>query len=99
MKDGKLAYDTNIGGEHHLIVFPTVRSGGQPQAGGTHAATRRNLATLDRRRAGGADTQNGFAEFPSPGRALDIGQTGFPGPVSHYEAVRSSPASCARSPC
>jgi len=86
IKDGKLAYDMNIGGVHHLAVSD------QPVAGSTRLGLRmrrnqgRNIATLlvDDRPAGGFETQLGFVSFIS-WSGLDVGRDRS-SPVSHYDA-------------
>jgi arylsulfatase len=87
MKDGKLAYDMNIGGEHHLIVSDRpVPAGNRKLAVRMRRNQGRNLATIliDGEPAGSFDTQNGFVSFIS-WSGLDIGRDRS-SPVSHYEA-------------
>jgi len=87
MKDGKLAYDMNIGGEHHLIVSDRpVPAGNRKLAVRMRRNQGRNQATLliDGESAGSFDTQNGFVSFIS-WSGLDIGRDRS-SPVSHYEA-------------
>jgi hypothetical protein len=87
MKDGKLAYDMNIGGEHHLIVSDRpVPAGNRRLAVRMRRNQGRNLATIliDGEPAGSFDTQNGFVSFIS-WSGLDIGRDRS-SPVSHYEA-------------
>jgi len=87
MKEGKLAYDMNIGGEHHLIVSEhAVPAGNRKLAVRMRRNEGRNLATLliDGEPAGSFDTQNGFVSFIS-WSGLDIGRDRS-SPVSHYEA-------------
>lgn len=87
MKDGKLAYDMNIGGEHHLIVSDRpVPAGNRKLAVRMRRNQGRNQATLliDGEPAGSFDTQNGFVSFIS-WSGLDIGRDRS-SPVSHYEA-------------
>jgi len=87
MKDGKLAYDMNIGGEHHLIVSDRpVPAGNRKLAVQMRRNKGRNLATIliDGEPAGSFDTQNGFVSFIS-WSGLDIGRDRS-SPVSHYEA-------------
>ncbi len=89
MKDGKLAYDMNIGGEHHLIVSDRPVPAGNRKLGVAHAPRprARNVATLliDGEPAGSFDTQNGFVQLH-----LLVGPRHRPrpfgSPVSHYEA-------------
>ncbi len=87
MKDGRLAYDMNIGGEHHLIVSDRpVPAGNRKLAVRMRRNQGRNIATLliDGEPAGSFDTQNGFVSFIS-WSGLDIGRDRS-SPVSHYEA-------------
>jgi arylsulfatase len=87
MKDGKLAYDMNIGGEHHLIVSDRPVPAGNRKLGVRMRRNQgRNIATLliDGEPAGSFDTQNGFVSFIS-WSGLDIGRDRS-SPVSHYEA-------------
>ena len=87
MKDGKLAYDMNIGGEHHLIVSEHPVPAGNRRLGVRMRRNQgRNIATLlvDGEPAGSFDTQNGFVSFIS-WSGLDIGRDRS-SPVSHYEA-------------
>ena len=87
MKDGKLAYDMNIGGEHHLIVSEHPVPAGNRKLGVRMRRNKgRNIATLlvDGAPAGGFDTQNGFVSFIS-WSGLDIGRDRS-SPVSHYVA-------------
>lgn len=87
MKDGRLTYDMNIGGEHHLIVSDRpVPTGNRRLAVCMRRNQGRNLATLliDGEPTGSFDTQNGFVSFIS-WSGLDIGRDRS-SPVSHYEA-------------
>ena len=87
MKDGKLAYDMNIGGEHHLIVSDRPVPAGNRRLGmRMRRKEGRNFATLliDGEAVGGFDTQNGFVSFIS-WSGLDIGRDRS-SPVSHYTA-------------
>ena len=87
MKDGKLAYDMNIGGEHHLIVSDRPVPAGNRRLGvRMRRKEGRNFATLliDGGAVGGFDTQNGFVSFIS-WSGLDIGRDRS-SPVSHYTA-------------
>jgi arylsulfatase A-like enzyme len=87
LKDGRLTYDMNIGGEHHLIVSDRPVPAGNRRLGVRMRRNQgRNLATLliDGEPAGGFDTQNGFVSFIS-WSGLDIGRDRS-SPVSHYEA-------------
>src|SRR3990167_930583 len=87
MKDGKLAYDMNIGGEHHIIVSDRPVPAGNRRLGVRMRRDKgRNLATLliDGDAVGSFDTQNGFVSFIS-WSGLDIGRDRS-SPVSHYEA-------------
>ncbi|MEK7686837.1 MAG: sulfatase/phosphatase domain-containing protein, partial [Pseudomonadota bacterium] len=86
MKDGRLAYDMNIGGEHHLIVSDRPVPAGHRRLGVRMRRDKgRNLATLliDGEPVGGFDVQNGFVSFIS-WSGLDIGRDRS-SPVSHYE--------------
>ncbi len=87
IKDGKLAYDMNIGGEHHLIVSDRPVPAGNRRLGvRMRRKDGRNFATLliDGEPVGGFDTQNGFVSFIS-WSGLDIGRDRS-SPVSHYAA-------------
>jgi arylsulfatase A-like enzyme len=87
MKEGKLAYDMNIGGEHHVIVSDRPVPAGNRRLGvRMRRKDGRNFATLliDGEPAGSFDTQNGFVNFIS-WSGLDIGRDRS-SPVSHYEA-------------
>ena len=87
VKDGRLAYDMNIGGEHHLVVSDRPVPAGNRRLGVRMRRNQgRNLATLliDGEAAGGFDTQHGFVSFIS-WSGLDIGRDRN-SPVSHYEA-------------
>jgi arylsulfatase len=87
MKDGKLAYDMNIGGEHHIIVSDRPVPAGNRRLGVRMCRREgRNLATLliDDEPAGGFDVQHGFVSFIS-WSGLDIGRDRN-SPVSHYDA-------------
>jgi hypothetical protein len=87
MKDGKLAYDMNIGGEHHLIVSDRpVQAGNRLLGVRMRRDKGRNLATLliDGEAVGSFDTQHGFVSFIS-WSGLDIGRDRS-SPVSHYDA-------------
>ncbi|HTR85409.1 MAG TPA: arylsulfatase [Reyranella sp.] len=87
IKDNRLTYDMNIGGEHTIAVS------GRPVPAGNHLLGLRmrrdkgkNVATLliDGEPAGGFTTQLGFISFIS-WSGLDIGRDRS-SPVSHYEA-------------
>jgi arylsulfatase len=87
IKDNRLTYDMNVGGQHHVIVSD------QPVPAGNHLLglrmrreKGRNVATLliDGAPAGGFDEQLGFVSFIS-WSGLDIGRDRS-SPVSHYEA-------------
>ncbi len=87
MKDGRLSYDMNIGGEHHLIVSDRPVPAGNRRLGMRMRRNQgRNIATLliDGEPAGSFETQNGFVSFIS-WSGLDIGRDRS-SPVSHYEA-------------
>jgi len=87
MKDGRLCYDMNIGGEHHLIVSDRPVPAGNRRLGVRMRRNQgRNLATLliDGAPVGSFDTQHGFVSFIS-WSGLDIGRDRS-SPVSHYEA-------------
>jgi arylsulfatase len=88
VKDGRLVYDMNIGGEHHVVVSDRVL-----EAGNRRLAVRMrrnnkgmNTATLliDGAPAGSLETQMGFYNFIS-WSGLDIGRDRG-SPVSHYDA-------------
>ncbi len=87
VKDGRLVYDMNIGGEHHVVVSDRVL-----EAGNRRLAVRMrrnkgiNTATLliDGAPAGSLETQVGFYNFIS-WSGLDIGRDRG-SPVSHYDA-------------
>lgn len=87
IKDGRLAYDMNIGGEHHLVVSDRPVPTGNSRLGVRMRRNQgRNIATLliDGAPAGSFETQNGFVSFIS-WSGLDIGRDRS-SPVSHYEA-------------
>ena len=86
IKDNRLTYDMNVGGQHHIAVS------NRPVPAGNHLLGLRmrrnkgmNVATLliDGAPAGGFETQLGFVSFIS-WTGLDIGRHRS-SPVSHYE--------------
>ena len=87
IKDGRLTYDMNVGGQHHIAVSDRPVPAGNRRLG---VRMRRNkginVATLliDGEPAGGFETQLGFISFIS-WSGLDIGRDRS-SPVSHYEA-------------
>ena len=87
VKDNRLVYDMNIGGEHHLIVSDRRVAAGNRRLG---VRMRRrngvNVATLliDGAPCGSFETQHGFVSFIA-WSGLDIGRDRS-SPVSHYEA-------------
>lgn len=87
MKDGRLAYDMNVGGQHHVAVSDRPVPEGNRRLGvRMRRKEGRNIATLliDGEAAGGFETQAGFVAFIS-WSGLDIGRDRS-SPVSHYEA-------------
>ena len=87
IKDNRLTYDMNVGGQHHIAVSD------RPVPAGNHLlglrmrrAKGHNVATLliDGQPAGGFETQMGFISFIS-WSGLDIGRDRS-SPVSHYDA-------------
>ncbi|MGD9885792.1 MAG: arylsulfatase [Reyranella sp.] len=87
IKEGRLSYDMNIGGEHHLIVSDRPVPAGNRRLGVRMRRNQgRNVATLliDGEAVGGFDTEHGFVSFIS-WSGLDIGRDRN-SPVSHYEA-------------
>ncbi|MFO1160766.1 MAG: arylsulfatase [Reyranellaceae bacterium] len=87
IKEGRLVYDMNIGGEHHLITSDRPVPTGSRRLGVRMRRNQgRNVATLliDGEAVGGFDTQHGFVSFIS-WSGLDIGRDRN-SPVSHYEA-------------
>jgi len=86
VKDGRLIYDMNIGGEHHLIVSDRpVPAGNRRLALRMRRRDDMNVATLliDGQPCGGFETRLGFVTFIS-WSGLDIGRDRS-SPVSHYE--------------
>ena len=87
IKDGRLTYDMNVGGAHHVIESDRRVPEGNRRLGLRMRRTNgRNVATLliDGEAAGGFDEQLGFIAFIS-WSGLDIGRDRG-SPVSHYEA-------------
>ena len=87
IKDNRLTYDMNVGGQHHIAVSD------RPVPAGNHLLGLRmrrnkgqNIATLliDGMPAGGFESQMGFISFIS-WSGLDIGRDRS-SPVSHYDA-------------
>jgi arylsulfatase len=87
IKDNRLTYDMNIGGQHNIAVSDRPVPAGNRRLG---VRMRRNkginVATLliDGEPAGGFESQMGFVAFIS-WSGLDIGRDRS-SPVSHYEA-------------
>jgi arylsulfatase A-like enzyme len=87
VKDGRLVYDMNIGGQHHLVASDRVlEAGNRRLAVRMRRAKGINTATLliDGAPAGSLSTQLGFLNFIS-WSGLDIGRDRG-SPVSHYDA-------------
>jgi arylsulfatase len=87
IKDGRLTYDMNVGGAHHVIASDRPVPEGNRRLGlRMRRSNGRNVATLliDGEAAGGFDEQLGFIAFIS-WSGLDIGRDRG-SPVSHYEA-------------
>jgi arylsulfatase A-like enzyme len=87
IKDGRLTYDMNIGGVHHVIASDREVPPGNRRLGLRMRRNKgRNVATLliDGEAVGGFDEQLGFVSFVS-WSGLDIGRDRG-SPVSHYEA-------------
>jgi arylsulfatase len=87
IKDGRLTYDMNVGGAHHVIASDRPVPEGNRHLGlRMRRSNGRNVATLliDGEAAGGFDEQLGFIAFIS-WSGLDIGRDRG-SPVSHYEA-------------
>ncbi|MFI5032686.1 MAG: arylsulfatase [Reyranellales bacterium] len=87
IKDGRLTYDMNVGGAHHVIASDRPVPEGNRRLGlRMRRNNGRNVATLliDGEAAGGFDEQLGFIAFIS-WSGLDIGRDRG-SPVSHYEA-------------
>jgi hypothetical protein len=87
LKDNRLTYDMNIGGQHHIAVSDRPVPAGNRRLGLRMRRNKgQNVATLliDGDPAGGFETQLGFISFIS-WSGLDIGRDRS-SPVSHYEA-------------
>jgi arylsulfatase len=87
IKDGRLTYDMNVGGAHHVIASDRPVPPGNRKLGLRMRRTNgRNVATLliDGEAVGGFEEQLGFISFIS-WSGLDIGRDRG-SPVSHYEA-------------
>jgi hypothetical protein len=87
VKDGRLTYDMNVGGAHHVAVSDRpVPIGNRKLGVRMRRSNGVNVATLliDGEPAGGFETQLGFVSFIS-WSGLDIGRDRL-SPVSHYEA-------------
>lgn len=87
VKDGRLTYDMNVGGQHTIAVSDRPVPEGNCRLGvRMRRKDGRNIATLliDGEPAGGFDTQLGFVSFIS-WSGLDIGRDRL-SPVSRYEA-------------
>jgi arylsulfatase len=87
VKDNRLVYDMNVGGQHHIAVSDRPVPAGNRRLGvRMRRRDGRNIATLliDGEPVGGFDEQNGFVSFIS-WSGLDIGRDRG-SPVSHYEA-------------
>ena len=87
IKDNRLTYDMNVGGQHHIAVSDRPVPAGNRRLGvRMRRKDGRNIATLliDGEPAGGFDEQHGFISFIS-WSGLDIGRDRG-SPVSHYEA-------------
>ena len=87
IKDNRLTYDMNIGGQHHIAVSDRPVPAGNRRLGvRMRRKDGRNVATLliDGEPAGGFDEPHGFISFIS-WSGLDIGRDRG-SPVSHYEA-------------
>jgi arylsulfatase A-like enzyme len=87
IKDGRLTYDMNVGGVHHVIASDRPVPPGNRRLGlRMRRNNGRNLATLliDGEPVGGFEEQLGFISFIS-WSGLDIGRDRG-SPVSHYEA-------------
>ncbi|HLG46289.1 MAG TPA: arylsulfatase [Reyranella sp.] len=87
IKDGRLTYDMNVGGVHHVIASDRPVPPGNRKLGlRMRRNNGRNVATLliDGEAVGGFDEQLGFISFIS-WSGLDIGRDRG-SPVSHYEA-------------
>ena len=73
IKDGRLTYDMNVGGQHHIAVVGPAGAGRQPHgsACACGASDGRNIATLliDGEPAGGFDEPASASSASSPGRA------------------------------
>jgi arylsulfatase len=87
IKDNRLTYDMNVGGQHHIAVSDRPVPAGSRRLGvRMRRKDGRNVATLliDGEPAGGFDEPHGFISFIS-WSGLDIGRDRG-SPVSHYEA-------------
>jgi arylsulfatase len=87
VKDNRLTYDMNVGGQHHIAVSDRPVPAGNRRLGvRMRRKEGRNVATLliDGEPAGGFDEPHGFISFIS-WSGLDIGRDRG-SPVSHYEA-------------
>jgi arylsulfatase A-like enzyme len=87
IKDGRLTYDMNVGGAHHVVASDRPVPPGNRRLGlRMRRNGGRNLATLliDGEAVGGFDEPLGFISFIS-WSGLDIGRDRG-SPVSHYEA-------------
>jgi arylsulfatase len=87
LKDGRLTYDMNIGGVHHVAVSDRPVPAGNRKLGLRMRRDKgHNIATLliDGEPSGGFTSQLGFISFIS-WSGLDIGRDRG-SPVSHYEA-------------
>ncbi|MCW5738393.1 MAG: sulfatase-like hydrolase/transferase, partial [Enhydrobacter sp.] len=87
IKDNRLTYDMNVGGQHHIVVSDRPVPAGNRRLGvRMRRKEGRNVATLliDGEPAGGFDEPHGFISFIS-WSGLDIGRDRG-SPVSHYEA-------------
>jgi arylsulfatase len=87
IKDGRLGYDMNVGGVHHVAVSDRPVPAGNRKLGlRMRREKNQNVATLliDGEPTGGFTTQLGFVSFIS-WSGLDIGRDRG-SPVSHYEA-------------
>jgi arylsulfatase len=87
IKDGRLTYDMNVGGVHHVIASDRpVPPGNRRLALRMRRDKGRNVATLliDGEAVGGFNEQLGFISFVS-WSGLDIGRDRG-SPVSHYQA-------------
>ena len=88
IKDGRLTYDMNVGGVHHVDRLRPAGAAGQPAARPAHAAQQRpqRRDPADRRRGRpAASTSSSASSASSRGPGLDIGRDRG-SPVSHYEA-------------